>query len=150
MKIITTGSTRFVILTKHYAIKIPRLNRWPNFLQGLLANLNEALIYRIACIQGSVLASYVTWLCPVVWSGLGGFILVMRRCQPIDEYRYSMIGDRLFTITTDHKIQNYGLLPSSGSRYQYRPVLLDYGTNVCQCVKWRAETLRARYRKKQR
>lgn len=43
----TYGITRFVFLTKHYAIKVPSLHSWKQFVWGLLANMQEAEISTI-------------------------------------------------------------------------------------------------------
>jgi hypothetical protein len=83
------GATREVLLTGRYAIKLPKLTGgWSFFLRGLLANMQERR------------CGAARWpeLCPVVFSLPGGWILVMRRTEPLAEeqwkkFRRERIGD---------------------------------------------------------
>lgn len=83
------GVTREVLLTRRYAIKLPKLTGgWSLFLRGLLANMQER---RCAAAK---------WpeLCPVVFSLPGGWIVVMRRAEPLaaeqwKQFRRHLIGD---------------------------------------------------------
>lgn len=72
MKISSSGSTRFVLLTKKYAIKLPRMNYgWRKFCEGLLANMQEYDVWRW---------NKSDLLCPVLRC-FGGFISIMPRCD---------------------------------------------------------------------
>lgn len=53
---VKTGVTRVVFLIGDYAIKIPKCMIWNHFLKGLLANMEENLIWNIACIPDSIFA----------------------------------------------------------------------------------------------
>jgi hypothetical protein len=85
------GVTREVLLTTRYAIKLPKLTGgWSFFLRGLLANMQERR------------CGAARWpeLCPVVCSMPGGWILVMRRTEPLTderwkEFRRELIGDEI-------------------------------------------------------
>lgn len=70
------GCTRFVFLTKNYAIKVPQFKyEWRHFLLGLLANMQEVTFSKIKDER----------LCPVKFYIPGGWLLVMPRCIPITE-----------------------------------------------------------------
>lgn len=76
------GCTRFVILTKKYAIKIPQFKyKWRHFLQGLLANMQEISFSKINDER----------LCPIKFYIPGGWLLVMPRCAPITEATFSTL-----------------------------------------------------------
>lgn len=68
------GCTRFVFLTKNYAIKIPQFNyEWKHFLLGLLANMQEVSFSKIKDDR----------LCPIKFYIPGGWLLIMPKCEPI-------------------------------------------------------------------
>ena len=70
------GCTRFVILTKKYAIKIPQFKyKWRHFLLGLLANMQEVQFSKTKDER----------LCPVKFYIPGGWLLIMPRCEPVPE-----------------------------------------------------------------
>jgi len=70
------GCTRFVVLTKKYAIKIPQFKyEWKHFLLGLLANMQEVAFNTMKDER----------LCPVIFHLWGGWLVVMPRCAPISE-----------------------------------------------------------------
>jgi len=118
MKLITHGITRIVILTDKYAIKFPKPCVWRHFLRGLLCSMEERLIWEIACIEDSLLADCKEHLCPVVWCSWGGWIIVMRKCEPApDDWKKIDLLDKL---CGDHKIDNYGVLDG-------KLVMFDYG-----------------------
>jgi hypothetical protein len=72
MKIVKTGITRIVFLTKRYAIKVPRWNYgWANFISGMYSNLSEAQCWN---------ATRSEYLCPILFS-LGGLVVIMPRVQ---------------------------------------------------------------------
>lgn len=69
-----TGIMREVFLIGRWAVKVPKLTRgWRNFLQGLLANMQERELSRRGYPQ----------LCPVVFSIPGGWLVVMPRVEPL-------------------------------------------------------------------
>jgi hypothetical protein len=102
------GVTRIVILTKNYAIKLPRLNYgWMNFVQGVYCNLSERQCWN---------ATKSEYLCPTLFSFLG-FINIMPRvlvCK--SEYEIDSIPNEE---GEDRKTENYG-------RYEDRIVCVDY------------------------
>lgn len=133
MKWCDDGVTREVFLVGRFAVKIPKLiYGWRNFLQGLLANMQEQ-----AFRQGE-------WpdLCPIVFSIPGGWLVVMRRADPVPEDRWSaFLRDRLgadairtihprdeirswnggdYTVPVEVKRSSFGLLDG-------RIVAIDYG-----------------------
>lgn len=120
MKLNTRGVTRFVILTKRYAIKLPRFwwhggFRWQMFMFGLLGNMQE----RDFATTG--------WpeLCPIRWSLPGGWLVVMRRAAPLeidltdDEYR-AFVDHEDYHVPVEHKADSFGWLDG-------RLVAVDYG-----------------------
>lgn len=105
------GITRTVILTKHYAVKLPSFRSWKFFLMGLLANMHEAFWWRETVHDPR--------LCPVYFCLPGGWFLVMPRVevcwdQDIDYSKYE-------GLPLDPKPTNFGV-------YQGRTVLIDYGS----------------------
>jgi hypothetical protein len=72
------GTTRTVLLIGCWAVKIPAFTEWRLFLQGLLANMQEATFSRAGWPQ----------LCPVLWSLPGGWLVVMRRTEPLTREQF--------------------------------------------------------------
>jgi hypothetical protein len=117
--IVRTGVTRTVLLVGRYAVKVPTLRgvhpggfrgRLAGVARGLLANLSEHTWSRYGPWAGKV--------APVLWSGLGGFVQVYPRCEPLAG------GDRgplpqLDPCPGDVKPDNFGWLGR-------RVVRLDY------------------------
>lgn len=104
------GITRNVFLTKNFAIKLPTFRSWSLFLTGLLANMQEALWWTTKDSR----------LCPVVFSCSGGWFIVMKRAEPLDddcEINY----DHFVGLPLDPKITNFGKIDG-------RVVLIDYGS----------------------
>lgn len=100
------GITRFVFLTKRYAIKVPRPQTWKNFLNGILANIQEAEISTMGKDR----------LCPVLFSCLG-FVVVMPRCEALSPNYCQDYICKVFYGSDDPslrrletKLENYGLL----------------------------------------
>lgn len=111
------GITREVLLTRRYAIKIPKLiYGWHKFLCGLLANMQERQ-FADANLPG---------LCPVVFSLPGGWILVMRRAEPLTDEEWRAFDARSFcerpdcTVPAEFKRDSFGVLDG-------RIVAVDYG-----------------------
>lgn len=112
------GCTRWVFLVGAYALKIPRLDDWMQFLTGMICNMTE----RNWSPSDTRLAK-VFFCCP------GGWFLVMERCAPIaDEIKWvdeMMNGwqDGLSVLDCD-----LDLKPANfGQRKDGTLVLLDYG-----------------------
>lgn len=116
----TRGVTRLVILTRRSAIKIPRFwwyghFRWESFLWGLQGNMQERDF------------SGQPGLCPVRWSIPGGWLLVMRRAEPIvrelTDAEYEAFADRedcSYHALVENKIDSFGILDGE-------LVAIDYG-----------------------
>lgn len=130
MKVCTNGITRIVFLTRRHAIKIPRLNYgWRLFIDGIRANLNEVELWRIAQVPGNQVTRVRRYLCPIVWSSWGGWIVVMKRAEPIVMTTHASYQNfairRAFLemekIVGDHKDDNYGTIDGE-------PVMVDYGS----------------------
>lgn len=111
------GVTREVLLVGRYAIKIPKLiYGWHKFLCGLLANMQEAQF------------SACGWpeLCPVIFSIPGGWLVIMRRADPLTDEQWEAFDARKFVdrhdrcIPAETKRDSFGFLAG-------RIVALDYG-----------------------
>ena len=72
------GHSRVVVLVGRLAIKLARMSKWKLFLMGMLSNVAEAELYRQQTKPCAV-------LCPVLWSGFGGIVLVARRANALSE-----------------------------------------------------------------
>lgn len=76
MRVCRAGVTRIVILIGPWAIKLPRFGYgWALGLRGLLCNMQERDFASTGWPE----------LCPVLWSGWGGWVLVMRRARELTE-----------------------------------------------------------------
>jgi hypothetical protein len=111
------GITREVFLTRRYAIKIPKLiYGWQKFLCGLLANMQETTFARAGWPE----------LCPVVFSIPGGWLVVMRRAEPLSDAEWSAFDAPAFCEKPDYMIpaefkrDSFGMLDG-------RVVAIDYG-----------------------
>lgn len=113
-----SGATRHVLLVGRWAIKIPRLTRWINFLQGLLANMQEVAFAPISDL-----------LCPVLWTSGGGWIVVMARAEPLTDAELAVIlsweshgmVSEPFPLAVEAKPCSFGKLGG-------RIVAVDYGS----------------------
>lgn len=113
---IKKGATRVVFLIGRWAIKIPRLCSWRNFLQGLLANQQEAVFGRLG------------WdgICPVLLYLPGGFLVVMPRAEPVpdDFFLHFQFDDFVnredYTIPVEYKLSSFGFIGE-------KIVAVDYG-----------------------
>lgn len=137
MKLIRSGITRTVILTRHYAIKIPSLRRYGDgfagllwsFSRGVLANQSEAEWWRSSPPDNK------HSLCPVLRSWLGGMINVYPRCMPYvatPEQAEAMFRREWrpilaeFPAPGDNKPDNFGVLDG-------RVVRIDFDMNYNGC-----------------
>lgn len=112
------GCTRFVILVGSWAIKVPQFHyQWRHFLLGLLANMQERHWWSTFPKPE---------LCPVVWSMPGGWLLIMKRAEPmtreqfddIDLHKWVDKGD--WVVPAEPKMDSFGW-------YDGRLVAIDYG-----------------------
>ena len=60
------GATRLVLVFKSFVVKVPTFLSWRLFLHGLLANMQEELFSGVN-----------DCLCPVIWSDIFGFVLII-------------------------------------------------------------------------
>jgi len=114
---ISHGSTRTVLLTKKYAIKIPSFVEYKLFLQGLLANMQEVAFSKTGWPE----------LCPVLFYIPFGIITVMPRCEPLTREQFDKLDYFMFTLRenyvltfVEHKIDSFGILNG-------KIVAVDYG-----------------------
>ncbi len=116
IKIIRYGCTRITILWKDYAIKIPCLDEWRLFLNGLLANMQECRIFKAGCPE----------VCPVLWSLPGGWMLIMKRAREMTDDEFMKFdsekwADREdYIIPVEHKSMSFGWIDG-------KIVAIDYG-----------------------
>jgi hypothetical protein len=113
-KIMKQGATRNVFLIGRYAIKIPRLVEWRLFLNGLLANMQE------------VTFSETKWeeFCPVLFHFPLGFMVVMKRCDPLTRYQWDSFDVDAFrenVMFVENKMDSFGILNG-------KIVAVDYGS----------------------
>lgn len=109
------GTTRVVFLLGRYAIKVPTNVSWKLFLCGLLGNMQE--------VQFSPLSAK---LCPVTFSIWGGFLVVMKRAEPITREQFFAIETDWFeegdlSLPVEFKQCSFGVLDG-------QLVAVDYGS----------------------
>lgn len=122
----TSGATRNVLLTKHYAFKIPRLSPWSwiLFRLGFHCNRLERRYGRLGHEK----------LCPVLFADPFGLLVVMPRCEnakPLEPYR-DLASRAMCEVEWD--FWNRQGLPFDNyyfnfGYYEGRLVALDYGTD---------------------
>lgn len=119
MRIVRTGITRTVILTRRYAVKVPSLRkhcvgglrgRLYGFASGILANDSER--------QWSGYEGWSGQAAPVLRSWLGGLVQVYPRCDPLPA-DFDGHLPKLDPNPGDMKPDNFGVLDG-------RIVRLDY------------------------
>lgn len=117
------GITREVILTRRYAIKVPKLiYGWHKFLCGLLANMQEVEFGASRNIDGD----HMEGLCPVLFFLPGGWLLVMPRVELLTDVEWSAFDAKAFcerehyTIPAEFKQDSFGKLRG-------QIVAIDYG-----------------------
>lgn len=110
------GSSRAVILVHGWAIKLPSLGGWRNFLHGLLANHQERMF------------SKTDWpeLCPVVWSLPFAVVICMRRAAPLEMAEFELFDFESFANREEYAVPVENKLDSFG-RLKGRIVAVDYG-----------------------
>lgn len=70
-----SGRCRFVFFAGRYAVKIPRLNSYEGFLQGLLSNITERKWRNYPDRH----------LCPIAYANCLGLVVVMRKAQEVTD-----------------------------------------------------------------
>lgn len=115
MKLNSDGMTRIVLIFNSFVVKVPKLKYgWKCFLQGILANINEASTWQNHPRKDL--------LCPVLWSSWGGWVLIMQNAIPCEDgfkinyYKWIEAG-----LGGDDKPDNYGVFNS-------QLVKIDYAT----------------------
>lgn len=127
MKIIKTGVTRWVILTRKYAIKVPRPDYgWRLFIEGVRANLNEREFYQIAQIPDNELTKALPYICPILWASWGAWIVVMPRCKPLLPETARECFLMMEKLVGDHKDDNYGVFNGKVVMFDYGSTNIDY------------------------
>lgn len=106
----TEGRNRFVLVTGRFALKIPSLRCWRDFLFGLLNNLHEAQAQH----------EHPAY-CPVLWCAPLGLMLVMPRAEIFAANDNDFDPAALPTGTVAE------IKPSSWGRLNGRTVAVDYG-----------------------
>ena len=137
MRVIQSGVTRTVILTRRYAIKLPSLRPYGDGLAGLLWSICRGILANQSEQQWWTTApdDMRQYLCPVLRSWFGAVVNVYPRCEPFeaDEATAEKMFTRewtpvelLFPHPGDNKPDNYGWLNG-------RLVCLDYDMNYNGC-----------------
>lgn len=117
MRVVRTGITRTVILTRRYAIKVPSLRggslgghrgRLEGLAKGLLANQSEYQWHTFEPWRGGV--------APVLWSWLGGLVQIYPRCDPLPPGSDMPV---LELEPGDRKPDNFGVLDGKIVRLDY-------------------------------
>lgn len=123
MKLLTHGATRYVLLIGSWAIKVPyckfgnyEYTGWIAFLNGLLANMQEAQFWTTKDDR----------LCPVIFHVPGGFLNVMKRAitlkEELEETEYlQFIDDGDFRVPAENKADSFGWIDGN-------LVAVDYGS----------------------
>lgn len=117
------GITRTVLLTRHWAIKVPSVRARGFGVRGFLSSVTRGISANLSECAWST--SDTPGICPVRWS-LAGLVSVYPRCIPVDpdhEIDWEAVG---FPLPTDRKHQNVGWLND-------RIVMIDYDTSWNDC-----------------
>jgi len=116
---IKSGVTRIVFISKNRVYKIPNIKSYRQFLNGLLANMNEVSWWRDSSQDMKNL------LCPVKWYFPFGLLVVMSRAE---ELKPPIIDDNEIF---DNLIENnlpYDPNPENFGKYKGKIVCIDYGS----------------------
>jgi hypothetical protein len=96
------GETRWVILINNLAFKIPSLQSWGRFLNGLLNNLSEIKHRREHGV------------CPIHFWIPGGWLVVMPRTIPSE-----IVGDEGYPHWVERKPSSFGWLDGKLVAHDY-------------------------------
>lgn len=121
------GTTRWVFLVGNYAIKIPSLSSWKQFLNGLLANMQEREFSKM-----DKSSWHYSLIADVHYCDPLGFLLIMERADyTLSEFIMRpwehQIAENLFKecekqgVPVDKKLSNVGKFG------EYELKLIDYG-----------------------
>jgi len=114
---LTKGATRWVWLTRRWALKFPSFSSFRNFLHGLLANDQEVMFSRAGWPE----------LCPICFHLPLGLLVVMPRTRPLSDHEFAVFNYRSFTRKPDYQVP-VERKPDSFGWYQGRIVAIDYGS----------------------
>ena len=125
MKVNRTGETRVVLITKKYAIKLPRFNSWKEFVHGMLSNMTE----------GQWKGYDNEHPCPIAYSNRFGLMVVMHKAEPVeDEGLFNSDLQELYDDvdnddyrTLDREFFEYDALPKNFGYYKGKLVKIDCG-----------------------
>lgn len=121
------GCTRWVIVTRRYALKFPACYSWSHFLQGLLCNLQERNVATLHNEERILYPVFCLW---------GGWLNVYPRVSILTELEFENVDIRRFCPTKDGEYPIEGVIHnipvenkhSSFGWYQERVVAIDYGS----------------------
>jgi hypothetical protein len=119
---IAWGSSRMVILTKRWAIKLPRPTEWRLFLHGLLANMQER---QFATTKDPR-------LCPIKFGVPGGWFIVMPRASALEYDEWDAFDWEAFCAYRDDDEAMMLKVPVEGKWSSFgwlngKIVAIDYG-----------------------
>jgi hypothetical protein len=119
------GLTREVILTRRYAIKLPKLSRgWQLFRHGIRSNAQEREFAGRGWAE----------LCPVVFALPGGWLVVMRRARPLTHAEWEAFDAAAFCGgSSEHALDRGRRIPVELKKHSFgvldgRIVAVDYGS----------------------
>jgi hypothetical protein len=105
-------------LIASWAVKLPKLTRgWRQFLWGLLSNMTERQLSQLGYPE----------LCPVTFSLPGGWLVVMRRAEPLSEEFLRDFDMLAFLMPPGRNLIPGEPKPDSFGRLDGRVVVVDYG-----------------------
>jgi hypothetical protein len=113
------GATRMVLLTRRWAIKLPRPTEWRLFLHGLLANMQERMFWTMRDDR----------MCPVHFSLPGGWLVVMPFARPLTDEEWAAFDADKFCVGNEDD----AMVPAENKRDSFgvlsgRVVAVDYGS----------------------
>lgn len=119
MRLIKSGGTRWVLLTRRYAIKFPIPKTWKHFVQGMLSNLTE----------GRWKDYPDKHLCPIHYSNRFGLLVVMARAKEIehDGLFWCELESLYHSCKLSKEFYEYDAFPRNFGYYKGTLVKIDYG-----------------------
>lgn len=109
---ISKGITRVVFIFDTFVVKLPRIYKWTMFLQGLISNMNEKFWWK---------HTKDPRLCPVLFTSIGGFFLIMKRATLIKDVDRTEMYVKFEGLPLDLNPSNFGTINGE-------IVLIDYGS----------------------